>query len=688
MNREYIISQFKSCYGANAKFREGQLEAIECAVQGERILVVQKTGWGKSLVYFLTTKLLREQGMGLTLIVSPLLVLMNNQIDAANKLGLNVRTINSQNSSDWNSIFDDIANNRLDALIISPERLANEEFRRNLAQIGDIGMLVIDEAHCISDWGHDFRPDYRRIVNIVKSMPKETPLIATTATANNRVVSDIKEQLGENLVEHRGNLMRNSLKIQTINIEQPVERLAWLKENVNKLPGTGIVYCLTIKDCEMVAKWLQLNGISCEAFYGQLDSDKKANIVERFMKNEIKVLSATVAFGMGFDKPDIGFVVHFQKPKDIVSYYQQIGRAGRAENQQADIILLYGAVDDEINEYFIESAFPSEKLMNDIINTLRRNPGISTSALEEYVNASNKNILGCLKYLAVEGAIYSQKDNGRGAVKYYPTVDNWQPDRETIAKVTSIRRKELEDMNTFANLNSCFMRFLAEALDDSNASDCGQCANCKHEDFYPQIVDQGTVSEAEMFLKEGFNIIEKRKKMPNNKNIPSEWMCEDGLVLSSYADSGWGRDVANGKYREGYFSDELVQASYNVLHDLILEQNITWITYIDSLRRPELVKSFAERLANELGLPCKKAICKIDVDCIEQKKCENSSHQYQNVENSFAIDTAQIIKNENVLLVDDMVDSKWTLTVCGMKLRANGCGKVFPFALASTAGRK
>lgn len=230
MNREYIISQFKSCYGTNAKFREGQLEAIECAVQGERILVVQKTGWGKSLVYFLTTKLLREQGMGLTLIVSPLLVLMNNQIDAANKLGLNVRTINSQNSSDWNSIFDDIANNRLDALIISPERLANEEFRSNLAQIGDIGMLVIDEAHCISDWGHDFRPDYRRIVNIVKSMPKETPLIATTATANNRVVSDIKEQLGENLVEHRGNLMRNSLKIQTINIEQPVERLAWLKE--------------------------------------------------------------------------------------------------------------------------------------------------------------------------------------------------------------------------------------------------------------------------------------------------------------------------------------------------------------------------------------------------------------------------------------------------------------------------
>lgn len=687
MDRQRITDQFKKYYGLNESFREGQLEAIESAIRGERIIVVQKTGWGKSLVYFMATKILREQGRGITLIISPLLVLMDNQIDAAAKLKLRVKTVNYQNYDEWEMIYDEIATGSLDALIISPERLANEEFREQLSRISNIGMLVIDEAHCISDWGHDFRPDYRRIVSIVKSMPKGTPLIATTATANDRVVEDIKKQLGDDIIEYRGHLMRNSLNIQTIRMESLAERLAWLKENIQFCPNTGIIYCLTINDCELVAKWLKENDIDCEAFHSRIDADKKSVIVKKFLKNEIKVLSATVAFGMGFDKPDIGFVIHFQKPKDVVAYYQQIGRAGRAEGKKADIILLYGMKDDEINNYFIDSAFPAEDLMIDIVKTLTKHPGLSLAQLEHYVNAKKYKIDGCLKYLAVEGTVYTQKERGRVSVKYFRTLNAWSLDREKIERITTRRYQELQQMNDFARLSSCYMKYLAIALDDKNACDCGHCTNCLGRDFYPRNASNKGVLEAEIYIKKGFHIIEKRKKYPDGKNIPAEYMCDNGFVLSSYADAGWGRVVSEGKYKHEFFSDELVDASVEVLFEIIKEKKITWVTYIDSLRRPELVKNFAERLAIKLGLKYRKAIIKTDPNAPQQKKCENSSYQYDNVVRSFSIDRKEIIQGENVLLIDDMVDSKWTLTVCGIKLQEAGSGLVTPFALASTAGK-
>lgn len=684
MDREYLIQTLRKYYGAEASYREGQLEAIESAIMGNRILVVQKTGWGKSLVYFMTTKILREQGSGLTLIVSPLLVLMENQIDAAYRIGLNVCTINSQNSENWNILYEQINANEVDALIISPERLANDAFREKLSQINNIGLFVIDEAHCISDWGHDFRPDYRRIVNIVNSMPKATPLIATTATANDRVVDDIKKQLGDDVKIYRGHLMRDSLNIQTINLEQPVEKLAWLKENIKYFPGSGVIYCLTINDCEMVAKWLKECGIKCEAYHSKMEDKKKTDVIQSFMKNGIKALVATVAFGMGFDKPDIGFVIHYQKPKNVVAYYQQIGRAGRSEDMTADIVLLYSRTDDEINDYFIDSAFPTEELMLDITRTLEKHGGLTISDLEFFINAKRGKIEACIKYLAVEGAIYSQKTT---STKYYRTLSKWEPDRELIERITAIRRGELEEMNRFARLSTCYMKFLAEALDDKNITECGHCTNCLKRDFYPRNVKNADVSEAEYFIRKGYNTFSCRKKLPNGLMIPYEHRCEDGIVLSAYADAGWGREVANGKYKYNHFSDELVDASINILQELVEKNDITWVTYIDSINRPDLVKDFAVRVAGKLGLPCKNAIIKTDPNALQQKYCENSNHQYKNVEDSFDVNSGEIIEGENVLLIDDMVDSKWTLTVCGLKLREKGSGKVFPFALASTAGK-
>lgn len=339
-----LLVELKATYGEDAEFRDGQKEAIENVINGKRVLVVQKTGWGKSLVYFLTTKILKRRNGGITLIISPLLALMNNQIESAKKLGVRVATINSENADDWNDIMLKSSMGLIDALIISPERLSNQEFKRFMLEnfAKKIMLFVVDEAHCISDWGHDFRPDYRRIVDIINILPGNIPVIATTATANNRVVNDIKEQLGDTLQVSRGSLMRETLALQVTKLPSKEERMAWILQNINIIPGTGVIYCLTVNDCKLLDKWLKKNGIKSESYYAALDKDKKYEVIEAFMSNSIKVMVATVAFGMGFDKPDISFVIHFQKPGNIVSYYQQIGRAGRGIDNAYAILLCGG----------------------------------------------------------------------------------------------------------------------------------------------------------------------------------------------------------------------------------------------------------------------------------------------------------------------------------------------------------
>ena len=681
-----LLFYLRTYYGEDARYRAGQEAAIQDVLQGKRTLVVQKTGWGKSLVYFMATKLIRESTGGITLIISPLLALMNNQIESALKLNLKVRTINSENSEDWNHIFEEINNDCVDALIISPERLANEEFRKVLTTrlSMQVGLFVVDEAHCISDWGHDFRPDYRRIVDIVNLLPSNIPVLATTATANNRVVEDIKTQLGGNLAISRGSLMRKSLSIQVIELASREERLAWLSENVMAIPGTGIVYCLTIRDCELVYRWLKTKGISCECYHSKVEAEQKGIIVDRFMKNEIKLLIATIAFGMGFDKPDIAFVIHFQKPGNIVAYYQQIGRAGRSIDQ-AYAILFCGSEDDEINNYFIESAFPTEQIMNAVVDAVIEHPGIGQRTFEQYVDMSQGKIKQCIKYLTVNGDIYSENK------KYYKTLRKWEPDLKKSREITRIRKQELQQMNEFVRISGCYMKYIADALDDTSAVECGHCANCLKKDIFSKEVSVQVIADAQKFVREGFHIIEPRKQWPSgviicgkNKILP-EIQCETGRVLSYYGDAGWGKLVKECKYKRGYFEESLVDASAKLLEDYVIENEIQWVTNVPSLKRPELVKNFARRLAVRLGLEYRDAIeKKLNTKC--QKELNSNYLQYQNVNDSMEVKEAEILP-KNVLLVDDMVDSKWTFTVCGYKLREKGSGKVFPFALSNTAGR-
>ena len=585
MDRVYEI--LRESYGENAEFREGQKEAIDAVVNGKRTLVVQKTGWGKSLVYFLATKLLKEKKRdGITLIISPLLALMNNQIDSAKKLGINVKTINSDNKDEWDNIISDICdNNTVDALIISPERLANSDFVKDcLDKIKNrVNLFVVDEAHCISDWGHDFRPDYRRIVKILQLLPSNVPVLATTATANDRVVNDIVAQLGENLVISRGELIRESLAIQVIKLQKKEDRLAWLAENIEKMPGSGVVYCLTKADCDLVTDWLNENDIKSEKYYADISKEDKAIVLEKFQQNEIKVLVATVAFGMGYDKPDIGFVIHFQRPANIVSYYQQIGRAGRGI-ELAYAILLCGEEDEHINQYFINSAFPTEKDMNIVVDFITDNPGKSISEIKGALNIRANRVEKTLKYLTVGDDIYTEDVNRKKC--YYKSAKKWKPDLERSEGITAIRYKEMQDMDEFTKQKGCYMKYIAEKLDDVNAKVCGKCSNCKGL-IFDETVGAETVQRAQQFIKSKFGVIEPRKQFPDKTKIEYEFQFKSGIVLSNYADAGYGLAVQKGKYVDGYFADELVDASAKILSEFIKNNNIEWITPVTSKRHPK-----------------------------------------------------------------------------------------------------
>ena len=666
-----------------SRFRPGQLEAIrDVVVDRARVLCVQRTGWGKSALYFVATALLREAGAGPTLIVSPLLALMRNQIAAAQRLGLRAHTVNSTNREEWDDVRDRLAADTIDLLLISPERLNNPRFREGMLPLfaASVGLLVIDEAHCISDWGHDFRPDYRRVKDMLDALAPGVAVLGTTATANDRVVGDVLEQLaapgGDPLRSYRGPLARTSLRLEVLDLPRPAERLAWLVQYLPVLPGSGIVYTLTKRDADQVATFLTANGISALAYSGEQQTEERVATEESLLLNEVKAVVATSALGMGYDKADLTFVVHYQAPGSVVSYYQQVGRAGRGV-EHADVVLLRGGEDRRIQDFFIEQAFPDRERVVAVLAELEAagEEGRTTRELMAAVNLGMSRIEAMLKILDVEGAV---RRNGT-RWQSIPGAD-WAYDAERYGRVTALRRAEQHAMAAFGADGRCLMRTLQEELDDPDAQDCGRCSVCTQPRF-AQPPDPALVELAERHLRARPMEVEAKKMAPDAagtmRKIPDDVRTEPGWALARFGDGGWWPAVERG-LREGSFDHEVVVGLADVLRGA--STPVAWVTTVPSTRLGDVTIRLAQRLATELGVPHVELVTRTE-DRPSQLDMANAVQQAENVRGAFKI-IATPPPGTGVLL-DDRRNSGWTLAMVGGQLRLAGAQRVIPLALGT-----
>ncbi len=687
---------------ATCGFREGQEEAIDRLVtQRGRVLVVQRTGWGKSAVYFIATRLLREAGAGPTILISPLLALMRNQIEAAERAVVAAVTINSANQQDWAELEARIAAGTVDLLLISPERLNNDRFRRDVLPhlLEHVGMLVIDEAHCISDWGHDFRPDYRRIAAILDQVPPTVPVLCTTATANDRVIADIRTQLGDGLDVQRGPLDRRSLRLAVHDLPSPAQRLAWLVDALPRLPGSGIVYCLTIRDTRAVADWLCQHGIHAAAYSGDDDPDLRIELEQRLLANDLKALVATSALGMGFDKPDLGFVVHYQSPGSPIAYYQQVGRAGRALDE-AHGVLLCGTEDREIQDHFIRTALPEQWISEQVVSLVAEAAGpVSVPQLEALVNLGRTRLSLLLKVLEVDGVVAR---SGRGWVR---TDLPWTYDTARLEAVNAHRRAEQAAMVAYARSSRCRMRQLRELLDDPEAADCGRCDVCAGPSPRSSPVGgvdasrlegpartQGLAAleeDARVHLRAGVVALEPRRRWAGAAgsglpagNISAGEQSEVGRALGVLGDGGWGPAVAGALAGDGA-DHGLLAALVDLVGAWAPDPAPEWVTFVPS-RRGTVPADVAAAVGRDLGLPVHDVVERVAWDRPAQDSLANSVQQLRNVHGAFRIRGAP--SSGAVLLVDDVADSRWTLTVVAAELRRAGAGPVLPLVLAATAG--
>jgi ATP-dependent DNA helicase RecQ len=681
----------------DATFRDGQLEAVRALVEDRaRVLVVQRTGWGKSAVYFVATALRRAQGAGPTLIVSPLLALMRDQVAAAGRAGIRAVTMNSANAQDWEQVRDGLARDEVDVLLVSPERLNNPRFRDE--QLPDLarrcGLVVVDEAHCISDWGHDFRPDYRRIADLLAELPKGTPVLATTATANSRVVADVEEQLGRGgtgpcaqVRTIRGGLARESLRLGVLGSMSPERRLAWLVTHLPSLPGSGIVYTLTVAAAEDVAAALTDAGLAVAAYTGRTDPADRERLEEALRHNAVKALVATSALGMGFDKPDLGFVVHLGAPSSPVAYYQQVGRAGRA-TERADVLLMPGVEDRDIWTYFASVSMPREDQATAVLTALAEaERPLSTAVLETVVDVRRTRLELLLKVLDVDGAV--QRVTGGWTATGAP----WVYDRERYERVQETRRHEQRLMLDYEASPTCRMAFLQQALDDVTAAPCGWCDACAGQ-WFPTDVPERVVGAARARLAKVGVEVEARAQWPTGMDrlgvpvrgrIPADEAMGAGRALARFSDLGWGQGLRELVREDAPVSPDLLRAVVPVLAEWGWERRPVGVVAMPSRRRPALVASLAQGLAGIGRLPFLGTLDLVG-DGPTGEPGGNSVFRLAGVWGRFAVgpdlSAALAATPGPVLLVDDVVSSRWTLTVAARELRRHGAEAVLPLALA------
>jgi ATP-dependent DNA helicase RecQ len=706
--RESALAILRTLVGrADADFHDGQFEAIETLVDHRRrALVVQRTGWGKSAVYFVATLLLRRQGAGPTILVSPLLALMRDQVAAAARAGVRAVSINSSNAHEWNDVRLLLDADEVDVLLVSPERLNNPSFRDEQlpALISRVGLLVVDEAHCISDWGHDFRPDYRRLRDLIAQMPAGVPVLATTATANSRVVQDVAEQVGmvatgfdgaiagtAEVVTIRGPLARSSLRLGVLRLPDSRARLAWLLSHLGDLPGSGIIYTLTVAAAEDTARLLREAGHAVRAYTGQTDTAEREESEELLKTNQVKALIATSALGMGFDKPDLGFVLHLGAPSSPVAYYQQVGRAGRA-TASADVLLLPGAEDEAIWHYFATASMPNQAKALAVVGALEAaGAPLSTPALEARVDLKRTPLELLLKVLDVDGAVH------RVTGGWQSTGQPWVYDKERYERIAAARLGEQQAMLEFETTSGCRMEFLQRALDDETAVACGRCDNCQGA-WYPTDVAEGAVVTATQSLDRVGVAIDVRAQWPTGMSslgvaasgkIALGERAEPGRALARLTDLGWGgplRNLFDAQAADAAAPPALLAACVRVLAEWGWAERPAAIVSMPSRRHPLLIDSVARSLSDVGRLPLLGTLDWVNGGPTGEPG-GNSAYRLSSVWDRFAVgaelaEALAAFDGRPILLIDDLADSRWTVTVASRVLRRHGASAVLPFALA------
>ncbi len=686
-----LAGHIRALAGPGAVPRPEQVAAVTAVVaEGRRTLLVARTGFGKSAVYFSATRMLRDRGWGPTVVVSPLLALMRDQVSAARRLGLAAETINSSNLDDWERIEKEVAADDIDLLLISPERLANAGFRERVFDLlrSRPMALVCDEAHCISDWGHDFRPDYLRLRHLLDELPDWTPVLATTATANQRVTDDVASQLGADTLVLRTSLDRAALHLSVVDLPDDAHRLAWVGEHLDEIPGSGIIYCLTQDQAAETASWLRGRGHDVEAYTGATDPDQRLRLEDELRANQRKALVATSALGMGFDKGDLAFCIHLGLPPTPVAYYQQIGRAGRALERAEVVALPRPTEDAAIWRWFEQVSLPAESTCDEVLRQLSATRPTSVPALEAVVNLGRTRLQTLLKILEVDGAIRPVKGG------YLLTDTGWQYDRDKAERLRALRRDESEQMLAFADRPGCRLRFLREALDDPEADDCGRCDRCLGTANAADrtVLDPDLVSEAARHLRAGDVGIEPRKQWPSGLDepkgrIPPDAQARWGRALCRVGDGGWGPVIDEVLAGDRLLHTDMIRAVGGVLKRWDWAERPTWICPMPSRRRQGLLDRLTDGLGQLGSLPVHPALVRVLEGGAAgfQADQANSAHQVANVWGSLAVDDAALpdrpVIDGPVLLVDDECDSRWTITVATHLLVEAGAGPVLPLVL-------